>query len=159
MTTETQPYLLSIFWRDGSRVAIQFETKNVIKDDSGNVIFETPNPAEPLPLELSEDMLGLINAGLHASMAELEANHAVEIAAFQAQITALTAPPSPATTAFRSLPQEIQDQFEDSYQAAAILVRGGRPDLAILHIQSLTIPANLEPYRTQIIALLSPSQS
>lgn len=172
--TTTEPYSILLLWRDGKIAAAQRETKTVIRDDSGQALVERINPAEEIPLDLGAEILGQVNAGLLARIGELETTRTsdieaaiqavrtaydAEIAALQAQITALSAPPSPATTAFRSLPKEIQDQFEDSYETAALLIQAGRPDLAILHIQSLTIPANLEPYRTQIVALLSPSQS
>jgi hypothetical protein len=69
----TEPYSLFLLWRDGAIVAAQRETKTVFRDDEGNVIAERPNPAEPIPLDLGDEILGQVNAGLLARIAELEA--------------------------------------------------------------------------------------
>ena len=76
------------------------------------------------------------------------------IAVKDAEIHALRNPVSPATLAYLALPDEIQDAFRSSYETAALLVDAGRRDLAIAHIQALTIPAELESTRSEIISLI-----
>lgn len=77
-----------------------------------------------------------------------------EIETLTSRIADLTKPPTPATLAFRALPQEIQDAFEDSYKIAAVLVDAGRPDLARAHIAALAVPDELEETRQGILALI-----
>lgn len=92
-----------------------------------------------------------------ARIAELEAALAAGIAELEtltARIAVLTKPPTPATLAFRALPAEIQEAFEDSYAIAALLVDAGRPDLARAHIAALSVPAELEETRQGILALI-----
>jgi hypothetical protein len=74
-----EPYSVLLLWSANVLVAAQRETKTVFRDDEGNVIAERTNPAEPIPLDLGEEILGEVNAGLLARIAALEA----ELAAAQ----------------------------------------------------------------------------
>jgi hypothetical protein len=147
----TEPYLLSIFWRDGERCAVQYETKTVIRDDEGAVVAERPNPASELPLEIGEEVLGLANAGLVARIAELEA-----------EVAALRNPPAPETppvltqlaTTFAALPPEIQVAFAPAFAVVRTLVQGGRADLAAAYVAALEVPAELTATRDGIVATL-----
>lgn len=72
-------------------VAAMRETKTVITDDSGNVIHEQPNPAEEIPNELGEQILGEVNAGLIGQISRLQNEHADQIAVHTARIAELEA--------------------------------------------------------------------
>lgn len=146
----TEPYLLSVFWRDGVRAAVQFETKTVIRDEAGNVIFERPDPATELPLDLGAEVLGEINAGLVARIAELET----------ALATALAPSASPPLLTqlegiFGQLSSEVQEAFAASFAVVRVLVEAGRTDLARAHVAALTVPPELEEARQGIVAALS----
>jgi hypothetical protein len=116
----TEPYSLSLFWVNGAIVAAQRETKTVIRDDSGKIVFEQPNLAEEIPNDLGEEILGEVNAGLLAQIAnlnaaraaeieqstvahtteikELKAAHAAEIEQLRVELTAINQPPAPDTS-------------------------------------------------------------
>lgn len=91
MPSRIEPYSLSLFWRGGIVVAAMRETKTVITDDNGNVIHEQPNPAEEIPNDLGEEILGEVNAGLLAQVSRLQKEHAEQSAAYSARIAELEA--------------------------------------------------------------------
>lgn len=142
-----EPYSLLLLWRDGAIVAAQRETKTVIRDEEGSVIAERINPAEPVPLDLGTEILGQVNAGLLARIAELEA---------------ATASPSPASPpilttlgdAYAALPEAVQVAFAPAFAIVRTLVQGGRADLAAAYVAGLEVPEDLVATRDQIVAML-----
>ena len=92
-------------------------------------------------------------------MAAAEESHVAELEALKvahkAELDKILNIPSPATVAFRSLPVEIQEQFEKSFEIASLLVEAGRTDIAIAHIECLTVPAKLVPVKNEILRLLA----
>jgi hypothetical protein len=146
-----EPYSLLLLWKDGAITAAQRETKTVIRDEAGVIVAERPNPAEPIPLDLGSEILGEVNAGLLARIAELEA-----------ELDTLRNPPAPATPPvltvlgddYAALPPEIQVAFAPAFAIVRTLVQGGRNDLAAAYVAGLDVPEGLIATRDAIVATL-----
>ena len=146
----TEPYSLSLFWRDGILTAAQRETKTVVRGEDGSVLFEKPNPAEPIPVELGEELLGEVNAGLLARIAELEL-------ALAAPNTSPASPPLLAglDDAFESLvPQQLHTAFESAWVIVRNLVQAGKLSRAAAFVRALDVPDEMISTRTQIADMI-----
>jgi hypothetical protein len=152
--TTIQPYSLSLFWNGGVIVAAQRETKTVITDEAGNVLSQTPNPAEPIPHDIGVEILGEVNAGLLARIAELDA-----------AIVILSTPPAPddspraqARAAMRaqwdSLPAWIRGPFQHQFAAANVLLDAGQDDAAEALIEYAEVPTGYSIEQTESFALI-----
>lgn len=129
------------------------EHMKALSDWRDDLLREKAAELQALTVDLGtnkDEALSALGAEHQAAIDALRA----EVSELQSQIATLLAPPNPATLAFRALPIEIQEQFQSSYDTAALLIDAGRSDLAIAHIEGLKIPKNLEPYRTGILDLL-----
>jgi hypothetical protein len=146
----TEPYSLSLFWRDGILTAAQRETKTVFRDEAGVVLFEQANPAEPIPLDLGEEILGEVNAGLLARIAELEA-------------TIAGANTSPGAShlltdldeAFETLvPTNLHASFEPAWVIVRVLIQVGKLSRAAAFVRALPVPDEMVAIRAQIAEMI-----
>lgn len=101
----------------------------VQRDQSGKVVglFNEPQP------ELAEEFLTDDNA-------EIVAFHVPHISLHDRLKTILTV-----------LPDTVQAQFGEVAAAIDLAVRNGKPDVATLELQALTLTSDLEPVRTQML--------
>lgn len=121
MTAQTSPYEILLRFRDGALAGAHYvETTRYM--DGETLLTEKQGLPQEIPTELSESLLGSINAGLLARIAELES----ELAAAKEQ-------PAPTTD-----PTTIR-----SWQAKAVLAISG-----LLEAAEATIAALPEPDRT-----------
>lgn len=146
----TEPYSLSLFWRDGILTAAQRETKTVFRDEAGVVLFEQANPAESIPLDLGEEILGEVNAGLLARIAELEATIAGANTppAGEALLTDLD-------EAFETLvPTNLHASFEPAWVIVRILIQVGKLSRAAAFVRALPVPDEMVAVRAQIAEMI-----
>lgn len=73
MTTQIQPYEILLRFKDGVLSGAHYVEITRYLEADGSLITEKTGQAQPLPTELSETILGKINAGAVAKIAELEA--------------------------------------------------------------------------------------
>lgn len=73
MTTEILPYEILLRFKDGVLSGAHYVEITRYLEADGSLITEKTGQAQPLPTELSETILGKINAGAVAKIAELEA--------------------------------------------------------------------------------------
>lgn len=69
-----EPYQVLVIFRDGVVIAAQHCPQKVIRDTDGTVLLREPLPAEPIPNDIGETLLGQIAAGLTARVVEVEAD-------------------------------------------------------------------------------------
>lgn len=54
-----------------------------------------------------------------------------------------------------TLPDTVQAQFGEVAAAVDLAIQNGSPNVAVLEIEALTLPSELEPVRAQMLAVLN----
>lgn len=169
MNTEKRTlfYKLTIFSdQTGNAAVAMHETKSATFFGDEQVTPWMPDEPTDLPLPLSQDILGEINASLIESIAAMKTVHAEEIAklnekdatvlaAKDAEIYALKNPVSPATAYLLTLPEEVQTQFAPAFKIVRALIETGEKVEALAYLEALAVPNELESAKAQIVDLLS----
>lgn len=142
MTTQTLPYEILLRFADGKLSGAHYVEISRYLDDAGELITEKIGNAQPIPTELSESILGSVNSGALARIAELEAEAATkaeELTAMQtSHAQALVAKDLEREEAVRAaveaiVPPKPADITIRAWQAVAILRHMGLWD-AVLEI-------------------------
>lgn len=119
---------------------------------AGVVVHERPNPAEPIPLDLGTEILGEVNAGLLARIAELEAALAAALNGSPIETPDLLAA---LDEAFEThVPEALRAQFEPAWVTVRNLLQSGKIGRAAAFVRALPVPAELEPAREQIATMI-----
>lgn len=178
MSTERRTlfYRLTILSDPTGQAAVAMhETKSATFFGEEQLTPWAPDSPTDLPLPLSEEILGEINAVLIENIAALQADHTAAIAsineAHAAQVTALeeqlaAALAVPATEAastvladldesFEALPEEVQVIFEPAWATVRGLMQAGKSARAYRFVQALNVPAQLEEVRASILAKIA----
>lgn len=157
MDTFTTPLEIRLYFVEKSLARAELIEKTSYLS-GGVVIVEKVAEPSPLSVPLSEDVLGIVAAGLFARVAELED----EIVNFQRLPEPSPEPPaaeaaliSKLNEAFQAnIPAEMRPAFAIPYAIVRVLVEAEQYDLAAAVIAGIAVPPELEAAKTNLIAIL-----
>jgi hypothetical protein len=166
MNKSIEPYQLLVLWQDKVISAVNFQNRTVVRDDDGTIILDTPTAPVDLPPGLTKEVLGAVNAGALARIAELEGaarsmeEKDAQIAALKQQVIDLTPAGSDLLGDLNAgfeqgIPAGARAAFAVPYAIVRVLVQAGQLDLANAVINEVQVPPELEDVKAGLIAVLA----
>lgn len=128
MKITTQPYEILIRFRNGILSGAHFQTIDIVTDDSGNIMSQSPGFAQPLDMasQIAKELLGQAVLGTVAAVDAAKAESAKELADSNAARDSVAAE----LATLRALSTSLLDQARkiDHPDVQAIVAEADKPE-------------------------------